>query len=248
MNRRTQALVVMEKAITFMLSESLGLKALRINPKVKRLLQDTLPKARRIYSQFIRHTSRKQVNTDNLPPEVTAVIGLAEEQIASLTAKLEAGEITVAVWENAIQEVMAQYALAAGMIGADSDVVSDAALAVLTGYLVNQFDYLSVFSDEIKAASEWVSGWNYRAASYALSLKIPYWNGSTDYLPLPAMPAEGTQCQNNCYCKWRIDEVNSAQGDFDCYWILEDGVDHCQTCKQRAEDWNPIKIRNWELQ
>ena len=237
---RRQAIAALGYALDIILSS----KALPINPKVKRVLTKTMPAARKAYARYKKHYKQ----TEALPPEVAALIEAAQTAIAALTAQLEADSLTVAEWESGVQEILAQNALTAAMLGAGSEAYGAEVEAALSAYLDYQYSFLSDFAAEIGNAAEWAAGWNARAQNYALSLKVPYWNGETDYLPLPAMPAEGTQCQNNCYCKWRVDEVDAPNGDFDCYWILEDGVDHCQTCKQRAEDWNPIQIRNWELQ
>lgn len=62
------------------------------------------------------------------------------------------------------------------------------------------------------------------------------------------MPAQGTQCLENCCCKWEITTLDEKAEDYDCYWRLEPGKEHCQTCEERAEQWNPVKIRGGVLQ
>ena len=101
----------------------------------------------------------------------------------------------------------------------------------------------------IRASKEFNKAWRARAKLYALSPKSSYYEGDVykqvgRFLPLPAMPAQGTQCHTNCGCSWRITAVD---GGYDCYWVRAKD-DSCQTCVQRESDWNPIEIRNGDLQ
>jgi hypothetical protein len=112
-----------------------------------------------------------------------------------------------------------------------------------------QADFLADFAIEIQSADQFWQGWNARAESYAGGIKNPYWQGATDMLPLPAMPGDGTSaCLGNCTCGWRIDPIDETKGDYDCYWELESGSDHCQQCTERARQWAPLQIRDFRLQ
>lgn len=86
-----------------------------------------------------------------------------------------------------------------------------------------------------------------RAALYANSVVEPYWKASSFGLPLPAYPGDGTsQCMTSCKCSWNIVPLDKNQGDYDAYWVMSP-AEHCQTCLQRAHDWNPLQIRGWNL-
>ena len=87
-----------------------------------------------------------------------------------------------------------------------------------------------------------------RAKQYTDSIIKPYWQGLTEVLPLPALPGDGTsQCLTHCRCKWRIDVLDRGVGDYDCFWELQP-AEHCQTCLERAKEWSPLRIRNFEVQ
>lgn len=60
---------------------------------------------------------------------------------------------------------------------------------------------------------------------------------------------EGLVAHNSgCRCKWDVKPVDAANGDYDCYWVLERGAEHCQTCLERSQQWAPLRIREGVLQ
>ena len=66
-------------------------------------------------------------------------------------------------------------------------------------------------------------------------------------LPLPAMPGDGTsQCLTRCRCSWDITKLE-GDGNYDCTWVMSD-AEHCQTCRQRATDWAPLRVREGIVQ
>jgi len=108
-----------------------------------------------------------------------------------------------------------------------------------------QLKYLKKFGVDIQDGAEWQRGWNSRAELYAKSIKIPYWRGAVKMLPLPAMPAQGTNCYGNCGCAWEIEELD-GEGNADAYWRRAKD-DSCQVCVQREQDWSPVRIRGGVL-
>ena len=64
-------------------------------------------------------------------------------------------------------------------------------------------------------------------------------------LELPAYPADGsTICKKGDKCYWDIVKL-SGNGNFDAYW-RRTVSESCPTCIQRANEWSPLKVRNWE--
>jgi hypothetical protein len=149
-------------------------------------------------------------------------------------------------WQAEIARQLARYHAASLMAGAGVDTLTPQARVKVTQDLATQLKFLSKFGVEIQDGAQWEKGWSYRAASYANSLKIPFNRGTTKMLPLPAMPAEGTQCHGNCGCNWEIAELD-GDGNADAYWRRAKD-DSCGTCIQRERDWSPIKIREGVLQ
>lgn len=168
--------------------------------------------------------------------------------ISGLMDLLEAGEITPARWQMEMEDLIGQYHFAAFMAGQQGEQLSPRSLDLLKDLINFQGDFLSRFRAEIESKGKFNRGWRTRAQMYAGAIRIPYWSGRTKMLPLPAMPAEGTQCLNNCNCEWRVEVIDEAAGDYDCYWELRPvKTQHCQTCIERHRQWYPIRVRGGDL-
>lgn len=152
----------------------------------------------------------------------------------------------VEAWQQEVARQLARYHAAAMLVGAGVDTLDTPMTVAVTQDLAAQLRWLEKFGVEIQEGDQWERGWSYRAASYANSLKIPFWRGQTHIWPLPAMPAQGTQCMGNCGCNWEIDELD-GEGNADAYWRRAKD-DSCATCIQRETDWSPVKIRGGVLQ
>lgn len=152
----------------------------------------------------------------------------------------------VADWQSEVSRQLARYHAAAILAGADVNALTKPMTVAITKDLAAQLRWLDKFGLEIQNGAEWQAGWNSRAESYANSIKIPYNRGVTKMLPLPAMPAQGTGCYGNCGCSWEIVELE-GDGNVDAYWRRSKD-DSCQVCKQREQDWSPVKIREGVLQ
>jgi hypothetical protein len=216
----------------------------------RQLVEAALPDARRLYRRLRRELDgpAQKLNLEGLPRPLRWLIGELLDAIASLTGDLARNVLGVDVWLPAMERELAKHAAAAWMAGQNRDEVDEAALAKLSEQVGTQLAFLRNFAVEMVADDQFQAGWQARAESYANSIKAPYWEGKTELLPLPAMPGQGTQCLDNCNCAWRIVPLDRAAGDYDCYWVLDPRADHCQTCLERAEQWNPIRIRGFELE
>lgn len=181
------------------------------------------------------------------PPSLRVLLEKLQKAVQDLTASLEAGDLEAQAWQDGMEQLLARYSLAAYMTGADTTALTASDLATLAMIVQTQLEFLDNFTLVIQSEAEFQAGWTARAEQYAKSIANPYWKGKTKMLPLPAMPRDGTsQCLNNCYCKWDIQVIDEENGDWDCYWQLGQ-ADHCQTCIERAAEWNPLKIRSGEL-
>lgn len=177
---------------------------------------------------------------------IEILIKSLETKIRALFGRLDAGLITPAQWYELMGRLVGRYSLAALMVGLGRSDLSRNDMLVSWESMSGQLEYLDAFKAQIQSAPEFKAGWESRAASYAKAIKVPYWRGRTKMLPLPAMPAQGTQCMNNCGCLWRIETINEKNGDYDCYWERHKD-DSCQTCIERERQWNPLLIRGGVL-
>lgn len=106
----------------------------------------------------------------------------------------------------------------------------------------DQWDYLRGFTNALAAEELSEAQAMARARSYAdaahntgaEALAVTYAG-----LRLPAMPGDGgTQCKQNCRCRWRIIE---DEGGWRCTWELGSSVSGpCDDCKARAARWAPF--------
>lgn len=182
-----------------------------------------------------------------MPDDLRKLIAGLLAHVRRLTAALQAGELTPSAWFDAMASKIAEFHLAAIVVGAKSSTVSPAMRQYVRDRVALQLSFLDGFRAEVQGAAEWKAGWDARAALYAAAVGAPYWKGAVRMLPLPFMPKDGTtQCHGNCRCSWRIDWVDEENDDADCYWTLSD-VEHCQTCVSRAAN-NPYKVRGGVLE
>lgn len=183
---------------------------------------------------------------DELPTNLRDLIDDFTVRVDTLMDRLERGAITVTQWQDEMNRLVARYSTAAAFAGWDGTNIPDPGLVAVMQDVQVQMRFLGDFALVMQDADEFMPGWRERARMYARSIKTPYWRGATRFLPLPFMPAEGTQCLTNCKCSWVIVTVNEEQGDYDCYWRLGANENHCQTCPERAAG-SPYRIRGGVL-
>jgi len=175
---------------------------------------------------------------------VKKLIALFLRDVQRLTKALDGG--SVEAWKQQFSQALAKYHTAALLVGQGNTTLTPQGRRYLGKVVQAQLKYLNNFAVEIQDAAEFRPGWLARAALYAQGIGASYWKGATKMLPLPAMPRDGTSpCLSNCGCAWSIDELD-GDGNYDCTWTLG-ALEHCQVCKQRANDWAPLRIRNGEL-
>lgn len=149
----------------------------------------------------------------------------------------------VEAWQQEIGAQLARYHAAAYLAGSGAPTLAGPAHAAVLTDLATQLAFLGKFGLVVQAGAQWERGWNARAQMYADSIQVPYWRGKTQLLPLPALPGDGTsQCLTHCRCLWDVQQLE-GENNYDCTWVMAD-AEHCQTCKQRAADWAPLRIRD----
>lgn len=187
---------------------------------------------------------------EGYPAGLADLIDKMREEVRALTARIENLEITPAEWQANMEALIARYSMAAWLVGADATLIDDFAMQFIVEQLTSQYAFLDNFTLVIQSSEEFMQGWYARAEMYANAIVAPYWRGKTKMLPLPTMPGQDSQCMSNCACGWDITTVDEEKGDYNCYWVLNAqhiAKEHCQTCIERAQEWNPLQIRNNEL-
>lgn len=181
--------------------------------------------------------------------DLESLIARLQKLIDAATGKLidNLSPAQIREYHTIMEELLTRYHLAAYMVGAGTQTVTGLARERVTAAVAGQLAYLEVFIDEIRDADTGDMGWSARARMYGESIGESYWAGKTRGLPLPSLPKDGTtQCLTNCKCRWDVKTIDEGKRDYDAYWKMSK-AEHCQTCTQRAQEWNPIRIRNGVL-
>ena len=185
-----------------------------------------------------------------LPAALRRVIREAETPIGALSEAMAANNITIDQWREAMRAAIVEAFEAAGRSGAEIERITGEFQRTIDRLVEVQIDFLDNFAGDIDT-NGWLGPYDARALMYASAAKQAYWHGDVlkqagRFLPLPAMPAEGTQCLSNCKCQWRVETINADEGDYDAYWERH-AEDSCQTCLERRALWYPVRIRGGEL-
>jgi len=217
-----------------------------VDSPARKLVTAALPAAARLVRRYRR--TQKQLDTSGLPDALAWLIGLLADLLAGLWDDLTGGGIDPQQWYDDVADALAEYHAAAWMAGSGQMKLPLDAVEKVANTVEAQLAFLDNFKVEVQSAAEFAPGWASRAESYANSIKTPYWKGKTDVLPLPAMPGDGTSdCLGNCRCLWDITPLDAEKGDYDCRWVLDSSAKHCANCLQRAADWAPLRIRDFQL-
>lgn len=183
------------------------------------------------------------------PPDLRRIMRNTSRRIDELSRQLAEDEITTIEWLRAMREIIKETYNATYLVGIDSDELPRGARRTIDHLIAIQGDYLRNFGNDIRT-NGWLPSYNSRARMYGYSATQSYWEGNIvkqvgTPLPLPRMPAEGTICGSNCKCAWDIRELK-GDGNYDCYWRIR-SENECQTCVERAAQWNPLRIRDGEV-
>lgn len=150
-------------------------------------------------------------------------------------------------WQQEVSRQLARYHAAAMLAASNVATLTPEMATAVTTDLATQLRFLDKFALVMQDGAEWQAGWGARAQMYALSIKSPYWRGAVKMLALPAMPGDGTStCLTRCRCSWDVQQLE-GDGNYDAYWLLS-ASETCQTCKQRALDWAPLRVREGVVQ
>lgn len=150
-------------------------------------------------------------------------------------------------WRNGMADAIASHHYAAAMAGADGRDLTPKETGSVKEIVVTQIQYLDQFAAQVVSDRSFDRRMAARAESYSGAVRSSYFAGKVGFLPLPAMPAEGTICHSNCKCNWRIVTLDPDAGDYDAYWE-RNADDSCDTCIARERMWYPVEIRGGLLQ
>lgn len=188
----------------------------------------------------------RQVTDDELIAIRNEMPPLRNLNTRQLALDLGAGKITLQQWntrmkDNAQMTDVHQYVSRRGGFNAMTDADWDQLNGVV-GRHYDEIDALSRRIGEGRYSVEQIS--NYSGSIINGTTEASERGYASSYgVTLPAYPADGsTICSKGDKCNWFLDQL-PGEGNVDAYWQLNP-AENCQTCKDRADLWNPLQIRN----
>lgn len=213
-------------------------------------------------------------SSEGLPDDLVPLFEGLQRDIVRLFDAFQYGNVTLDQWEMAMRLTLSRHIAAAYMLGSGKGTLAEVEFKKVADQLRKQFEFLTGFKDTmaveiVNATAEGYTpanmqdyekipwrAWKNRAEMYTGAAVEPFWGGLVGDLPIPSLPGDGSsQCLQACRCHLRIVPIQGndmskpegAEGDYDVFWIKDDRAENCQTCLQRAQEWNPLQIRGWEL-
>lgn len=189
-----------------------------------------------------------------------AFVDAQVERMGVLARRLANSEINVYQWQQAMRHEIRmayidQYILGHG--GRKTMMPTD--WGRLGAEIRKQYNYLTRFVNDIEAGKYTnpdgtlqIDAIRARAELYMKSSRAAYEQGHAFGIgmpPLPAYPGDGTsECIANCRCYWSIHEVRDETRNkviaWECRWVAQGDAESCPTCRERAQEWNPLRLIN----
>ena len=173
-----------------------------------------------------------------------------EQRVSELANDLADGSISVRDWGQAMEREISSLHLTADAVGRgglDNMTIDD--LQRANQNVDNQLSYLNRWQRQLETGEAPLDAERIRrrAMDYAQNADVTLNRAAMAVrgIPeLPATPKDGTtSCLYNCYCSWRIDDIDVDAGDYDAYWVIDRSRDNCPECIRRAAAWSPLRIR-----
>lgn len=169
-----------------------------------------------------------------------------KDDIRKLTQRLIDGDISLELWQSTMKDELRLFNSAMSLVGAGGDPskITRADRLRLGPELRRQYAHLAKFAQDIADGKLPDLRILSRAEMYANSTQASFWRKAMP-IKLPAVPRDGSSdCKTNCLCRWRIEYEYDGEGNITAvlaYWEMSE-AEHCETCKDRASDWNPLRI------
>ena len=189
--------------------------------------------------------TRKTITSNTLISLRDTFLDDIKTDIDDLTERLATGRVSIQDWttdmRNHVRNTFdAQYMLSKG----GRNAMAQADLDTLSEVINEQHRYLQDFAQEIQSGQLSIGQINQRSKLYIEAATSAHERGkaSSFDIQLPEYPADGNQiCGSNCRCRWEILEV---KGGHDAYWLLNIAAEHCDSCRENAAKWKPLRLRS----
>ncbi len=163
--------------------------------------------------------------------------------IGEATARLVAGEATVADWLLALREAVADLTLGEYAFGRGGrNAMADADYEAVAQALHGQLGYLQSFAESVRAGDLTARQIAARGALYASAARQAFERGKAASwgLTLEQLPGDGqTRCMANCRCTV---EISDNDTEWRVRWVLH-AAESCEDCIAMARKWNPLVVK-----
>lgn len=176
-----------------------------------------------------------------------------DAKVDALVNGLERGTVSIGQFTGSMPTLIKQHHLAAAVIAAGGTENATPETYALAQRQVNeQLAYFERWKAELlaqAAAGEQPSAAYIanRAKLYGDAAKTTASDTSLAAKGLPPLPfhiGNGTQCRGHCKCRWSIRTLDVVNGNYDCYWLVDEVAEHCPVCVARGHVANPLKVRD----
>lgn len=197
----------------------------------------------------IQNQQRRIAGIPNVDPaRLDALQTTVREEYRRITTAFTGGQLSAEQWYRQMVDLVnrANIAASALAVGGVQNLSTEDVRSIERAN-ETQAAYLNRFRREVEQLS--VLAMIARAVLYAGAIAALYWMAVARMMgmpPLPAQPGVLTRCHGNCKCSWDIQRL-PGNGNFDAYWRLRP-AEHCPNCLRRAQEFNPLKIRNGIIQ
>lgn len=162
--------------------------------------------------------------------------------LSRMADRLTSGQLTLDEWHQQMKDALDKMYVFQAMAGVNGDQTRVDTTAIQSA-LTEQYQYLDGFAAAIESAAQGGTSLGFvanRATMYAKSSQAEYWRQAAG-VDLPAVPKDGsTACMMNCGCHWETE--CDSDGNVLATWVMDDALENCEDCKQRAKDWAPLVI------
>ena len=150
------------------------------------------------------------------------------------------GHTPINDWANTFRDTLAvghlaEYLLATG----GANMWTGQNRETLIDTINRQLGYFRQFLNQILRGELSIAQILARLTAYIHAIVESFERGTAQRyaLILPAYPADGSQlCLSRCRCHWRVE---SHAREWHAFWTLDPAAQHCATCLENAEKWNP---------
>ena len=163
------------------------------------------------------------------------------------TADMILEEISIQKWTHNIRDHIKRGTIAEYLFGiGGKNVIDSIDIDALKKLITAQFTYLQKFAEEIKNGELTGAKILQRVGMYGEATTHGYEQAKarSHNIKLPEYPADGNQmCFMNCRCHWKLEDDPKKPEYVLATWKLNPLAEHCQSCLNNADKWNPLRIK-----